>query len=942
MKRVQIWIFGAVVLALLGLPASALTISATSIHSSSYGPEFAFDGRLDTRWASGPATKAQYLQIDLGKECAIETVRIRWEAAFAVAYSLQTSLDGRAWRTLVHETAGDGDIDQHESLQGKGRYLRIVCEKPGPHPLYSIWEVELPEVAALAARRAQQRRLDLRDLTDTQGVKEVVFAVREDGRDGHWYANFGYYAPDCERKAYSRGGRLCRLNLERGELSVLVDDPEGTIRDPTVHYDAQKILFSWRKAGSEAFHLYEIDSDGGNIRQLTDGKYDDIEPCYLPDGGIMFVSGRAKRYVNCWLTQVAVLHRCDADGSNIRQISANIEHDNTPWPLPNGQVIYQRWEYVDRSQVTYHHLWTANPDGTGHMIYYGNQRVGGLFIDPKPIPGTDKILFINSPGHGAREHSGHVAIVSNHLGPDADDALQNITKGRDFRDPWPLAEDLFLVARGRQLLLMDDTGATLDLYELPKAFGSAKLQEPRPLVSRVRERVIAPATDLSKSTGKLILANVYRGRNMAGVKPGEIKKLLVLESLPKPINYTGGMDPLTYGGSFTLERLVGTIPVEDDGSAFMELPANRAFFFVALDKDNNSVKRMQSFTSVAPGEVVSCAGCHEQRNRAPGAIQNFGELIALTRPANTPEPLKGIPEVIDFPRHIQPILDRHCLNCHDYDKRQGGVILTGDRGPIFSHSYATLTILRQVADGRNAAASNYAPRKLGTSASALMKKIDGSHYQAALSAHEQDLIRYWIESAATYPGTYAALGCGSIGGYVENRQVHDDKDWPSLPAFQTAMGRRCIDCHRKQLQLPLPRRIADEMGISFWRPNWDDKRLRFSRHLMFNLSRPDNSMLLLAPLAKSAGGLGLCSEPVFSGSSAPDYQAMLAHIRAGKTYLETKSVRFDMPHFQPTEGYLREMTRYGVLPPDFSFATANLDVYAIDQAYWKSLWYRPE
>ena len=100
---------------------------------------------------------------------------------------------------------------------------------------------------------------------------------------------------------------------------------------------------------------------------------------------------------------------------------------------------------------------------------------------------------------------------------------------------------------------------------------------------------------------------------MAGVQPGEIKRLLVIESLPKPINFTGGMDPLSYKGTFTLERVLGTVPVEADGSAHFHAPAVRSLFFVALDEDGRAVKRMQSFTTVQPGETLGCVGCHEQR-----------------------------------------------------------------------------------------------------------------------------------------------------------------------------------------------------------------------------------------------------------------------------------------------------------------------------------------
>ena len=121
--------------------------------------------------------------------------------------------------------------------------------------------------------------------------------------------------------------------------------------DPQVHYDGHKILFAYRKGGTENYHLYEIDADGTHLNQLTDGPFDDIEPTYLPDGEIVFVSTRCKRWVNCWLTQGAILHRCNADGSNIHAISSNSEQDNTPWPLPDGRLLYTRWGYVDRSQV---------------------------------------------------------------------------------------------------------------------------------------------------------------------------------------------------------------------------------------------------------------------------------------------------------------------------------------------------------------------------------------------------------------------------------------------------------------------------------------------------------------------------------------------------------------------------------------------------------------
>ena len=770
------------------------------------------------------------------------------------------------------------------------------------------------------------------------GVKEIIFACRQLNYDPHWYANFGYYADNADRKAYRAKGRLCKLNVRTGRVIVLLDDPQGTVRDPQVHYDGGKILFSYRRGGTENFHLYEINADGTGLRQLTDGPYDDIEPTYLPDESIVFCSSRCRRWVGCWLTHVAILYRCDADGSNIHPISSNNEHDNTPWPLPDGRVLYQRWEYVDRSQVHYHHLWTTNPDGTGQMVYYGNMHPGTVMIDAKPIPNSDKIVAVFSPGHGRREHNGRITIVTPLAGPDEKASARPIGRGSNYRDPYPLSEDCILVALGPRLLVMNGRGQTRDIYRLPAELVSAGVEchEPRPLRSRARERVIPPRVDMPETTGQLILADVYNGRRMEGVKRGDIKKLLVLETLPAPIHYTGGMQPISQGGTFMLERILGTVPVEPDGSANMEVPAMRSLFFVALDENNDSVKRMQSFLMVSPGEVTSCVGCHEQRTLAP-ANPARRTLQALGRPPSKVEPIAGIPEVFDFPRDIQPILNRHCLKCHDYEATEaggplsGGVILSGDRGPVFSHSYFGLTMRGQLGDGRNQPKSNLPPRSIGSSASPLMKKIDGSHNDVKLTPHERDMIRYWIEAGAPYPGTYAALGSGMIGGHHENRQDVSDRRWPSTKAAAQAIQSRCARCHNKKF-MPLPRALSEG----------------YLRHRVFNLTRTEKSLMLLAPLSSEAGGYGICrprgkaveAAAVFADTNDADYQKILGLCLAGKKYLE-KIRRFDMPGFEPLPSYAREMRRYGVLPKGYAPDTP-IDVYATDEAYWRSLWHRPK
>jgi hypothetical protein len=363
-----------------------------------------------------------------------------------------------------------------------------------------------------------------------------------------------------------------------------------------------------------------------------------------------------------------------------------------------------------------------------------------------------------------------------------------------------------------------------------------------------------------------------------------------------------------------------------------------------------AVKRMQSFTTVQPGEVLSCVGCHEHRAQTP--VAEFHPTLAVRHPPRKIEPIADMPQVFDFPRDVQPVLNALCTDCHGYETtprggpRAGRLILTGDHGPLYSHSYYMLTIARLFADGRNQPKSNYDPRALGSSASRLLTLLDGAHYEVKATPRQKKILRLWIESAAAYPGTYAALGSGMIGNYAENKQVNTGLDWPAAVAATEVIQARCVRCHEPPSRR-LPLNLADERGVSFWQPSLDDPRLLTSRHIVFNLSRPEKSLMLLAPLAKEAGGWGLCREPasglpaaVFAGTGDAGYQALLALIAAGRDFLAMDR-RFDMPGFVPRVDWVREMQRYGVLPAAVKPAEVT-DVYAVERTYWESFWYQPK
>ena len=793
------------------------------------------------------------------------------------------------------------------------------------------------------------------------GVEEIVFAERQSLPE-HYYANFGNSCTHPNQwKHGPDGARLCKLDLRTGRLTAILEDPKGGIRDPQVDYDGDRILFSYRKGGTHRYNLYEIHPDGKGLRQITDGPWDDIEPCYLPDGGIAFCSSRCNRYVACWYTQVAVMFRCNRDGSGLRMLSSNAVHENTPAVLPDGRILYTRWEYVNRDPVSFHHLWTMNPDGTDQQVFLGNQHPGGVFIDAQPIPGTSKVVFIHSPGHGQTEHAGYITVGSDASGPNAANSLKTMTRTADYRDPYAVSRHDFLAARGNDVVLTDDEGHTATLYD-----GRSMVHEPRPLVRRPREPVIASVADQARNSATLFVSDVYLGRNMAGVERGAIKKLLILEDLPKPANYHGGgSTPIGNGGTTTLKRILGTVPVAEDGSAYCEVPPMRSLYFALLDARDRSVKQMRSFVTLQPGEKRSCVGCHDSRVQSPSSVQS--PSLAVRRPPNRIQPIAGVPEIIDFPRDIQPILDRHCVRCHHPEDRQGGVLLSGDRGPAYSLSYYDLFLYLQIQDtsggsghGTGRPIGNDPPYTTYSSASPLMQKIDGSHYDARLSASEVVLVRLWIDTAAQYAGTYAAYGTGQIGGWWRNNEpVREMADrWPSTPAARDAVQRRCGSCHRDTM----PRFVTDQVRIDIYddMESWQRPLSRFSRHHIFNLTRPEKSLILLAPLARPDGGYAE-GEPsssarivdrhvmppppfvhpvIFKSRRDQDYRKILVHIEAAKTRLD-QIKRFDIAGFRPCIEYVREMKRYGILPKSFEPAKDPIDVYAVDQLYWRSFWHRP-
>lgn len=347
-------------------------------------------------------------------------------------------------------------------------------------------------------------------------------------------------------------------------------------------------------------------------------------------------------------------------------------------------------------------------------------------------------------------------------------SISNITpysgldRKKGYRDSWPVAKGVYLVRQEDRLYVMDDDGRRLLLHRVPEGW----VHEPRELRANAKPPIIPDRRDRSKTTGTMILADVTQGRNMGDVTRNEVDYMLLLEILPKPVHHTGHTENLSYNGNFFLERVLGTVPVEEDGSAYFEVPAMRNLMMVAMDKEGNSIKRMQSFVTVQPGETVSCVGCHE--NRTETSFRNTN-LMALKRAASQIEQPKHTPEIFHFERDVQPVLDAHCVGCHDTENRAGDLVLNGDLSPWFNQAYVSIRTRGHMASGYGGVGNrgNLPVRSTGAGASEVYKLAKEGHGGVELSEEELDALDYWLESWGQYSGTFAFLNNDYIFGCPE-------------------------------------------------------------------------------------------------------------------------------------------------------------------------------
>lgn len=737
--------------------------------------------------------------------------------------------------------------------------LAILCRTPGLVPTASCRADASPDQQAVVEQEVL-RRLDA----------PLLFVKRHSYTGIHIYDTCYKWPPGgggiyvLENPAAPRFAWRIRAVIDPTAPETL---GTGVYSHPELSWDARTLLFCFKGQPEGSTSIYEIGIDGTGLRCLSDptstcdlyhgtgGGQHDLAPAYLPDGRIVFLSTRLSGLVPCNNTGVAILHVMNADGTDLHAISVNNVNEFDPAVLPDGRLLFGRWEYVDKNALTIQSLWTVHPDGTEETALFANNMVfPEAILDARPVPGSHLVVGTLAKHNGPPR--GSIAFIDPLLGKNNPAAIANLEHPTeptfdtgDSCEPWPLADDLVLYS-GRPagssrnvIAAIDRGGRSVVLLSDPDiCLHSPMLVKPRP-----RPPVLPAATDRQQAVGRFFVQDIYEG--LPGVQRGEVKWLRVIEETsrvsgsprsPNPYNQTFLVSAAL---AFSVKNFLGLAPVDEDGCAYFEAPSGKALYLQALDGDGRLVQSMRSFVQAAPGTTRSCIGCHEHKSRAP-VNRGFAEAH-LGRPPSALVPESWGTGFVDYPTMIQPILDRHCASCHGgADGIAAGLDLTGGWTEHFSNSYENLVNRRETQltaywiagiDCMNGTAywssRIFPPRSHGSGAAPLADLLVSGHEGQIpnLTRAERDLVMAWIDTNGLYYGTWAYTRHGYALAAWNAAKAE-------LVGAMQAAG--CASCH------------GDGAGMSRFEGDW------------LNLQTPEWSRILRAPLdvGGEGHGLGLCRE----------------------------------------------------------------------------------
>ena len=711
---------------------------------------------------------------------------------------------------------------------------------------------------AVCAKRRLQRLVALR-----QRAEKIVF-TKHYFLSGVVHYSWTDHITDqqySERNVdYRMGASLNLLTLgEDGsvKMETLLDLPTGIVRDPNVSYDGTKIVFAMRKNDmDDDYHLYVMDVATRAVKQITFGLgVSDTEPCWLPNGGLVFNSSRCIQLTDCWRQAVSNLYTCDGEGRFLRRLCYDQVHTDYPQTLDDGRVIYTRWEYNDRGQIFPQPLFVMNGDGTGQAEFYGgNSWFPTSILHARGVPGTQKVIGIAS-GHHVTQR-GKLVLVDRSKGTQEASGIEYLAprrpsvavredrfgwQGEQFQYPYAFDEKTYLVTYCPEgspnpqngpfpvpyaVYFMTEDGRRELLAYDPTICCNQSV----PLIARAAPPPKPSPVDYTKTMGTYYVQDVNVGQAVEGVPHGTVKALRVvaIEYRAADAYYNSNIGeagrshsrtpPSINNASWDVKHVLGTVPVEADGSAYFEVPARTPLYFQLLDEKGYVVQTMRSWSTLQPGESQACVGCHESKNASPppqpaaamrkgvrrlvpfdrfaeqyGAKNPITDLSLTGRAAvkafltvNVPNGM-GEPEGFSYPREIQPIWDAHCVKCHmgenpSVERRVSSVkkapfSLKGDVLPYSytqcpnngdssqdAHRAFTASYLNLTQFGHGGPVVNWInaqsrptllpPYSAGAAKSTLMAHLEPGHHDVRVSQKEKDLVACWIDLCVPFCGSY--------------------------------------------------------------------------------------------------------------------------------------------------------------------------------------------
>lgn len=607
--------------------------------------------------------------------------------------------------------------------------------------------------------------------------------------------------------------------------------PEGGrfVGDVDLDFDAGRLLFSM-PGDNGRWQVFELDSDGGNLRQLPlihEPDVDNYDACYLPDGNIIFSSTSPFTGVPCvtGASHVANLHRFERESGEIRRLTFDQEHNWCPTVLNDGRLLYQRWEYSDIPHFVSRILFHMNPDGSDQKEYYGSGSYwpNAMFY-ARPVPGSSTRFVAVVGGHHGLPRMGELVLFDTARGrTEADGAVQRIPgRGKKvepvildqltdaswpkFLHPWPLSDKYFIVAA--QPTAQSKWGIYLaDVFDnlvlIKESADDNALLEPVPFAPRNRPLAIPSKVESGQADATVSIHDLYAGNGLEGVPRGTVKQLRLFTYHFAYHNMGGQTNRVGLDGPWDIKRIMGTVPVEADGSAYFRVPANTPIAVQPLDAEGQAVQLMRSWMTAMPGETLSCVGCHDSQNSAPPAAAG----LALTKPPAQITPWRGPTRGFSFVREVQPVLDRYCVGCHDGTDDPGRKASPDFRAapPVrpsagdshynnSTHFTPSYLALRSYVRGHTIESDLHmlTPCEFSADTTELVQLLRAGHHGVKLDAEAWDRLITWIDLNTPAHGTWTEIvGADKVDRQRDRRRemlkryAGRDEDPEEIPVTST-------------------------------------------------------------------------------------------------------------------------------------------------------------